>query len=104
MSRARPYFQGCTPLHHPCCTCARQHPTPLPRAAPNLAGAGIALPTPKQLIEEELEQQRAQEVYYAEPTGPALPDRPPYKVYISNIPYQIDEMVVERYFHGLKVR
>ncbi len=43
------------------------------------------------------------EVYHAEVAGPVLPDRPPFKVYVSNVPYELDEAVVERHFKGLQV-
>lgn len=35
--------------------------------------------------------------------GPALPDRPPFKAYLGNIPYDLDEEVVSHFFRGLDV-
>lgn len=35
--------------------------------------------------------------------GPPLPDRPPFKVYLGNIPYDLDEEVVADFFSGLDV-
>ena len=35
--------------------------------------------------------------------APPLPDRPPFKVYLGNIPYDLDEEVVARFFQGLEV-
>ncbi len=37
------------------------------------------------------------------PEGPALPDRPPFKAYLGNIPYDLDEEVVVHFFRGLDV-
>ncbi len=34
----------------------------------------------------------------------ALPDQPPFKAYIGNVPYELDEEVIEHFFRGLKVR
>lgn len=61
------------------------------------------MPTPKQQM-SQLEEEQEQEVYYEEMAGPALPDRPPFKVYVSNVPYELDELMVERYFEPLQVR
>eukprot|EP00887_Chlorella_sp_A99_P007434 scaffold2.g7434.t1 len=36
--------------------------------------------------------------------GPPLPDRPPFKAYLGNIPYEIDEPMVEHFFRGLEIR
>lgn len=35
--------------------------------------------------------------------GPALPDRPPFKAYLGNIPYDLDEEVVSHFFRGLDI-
>ena len=35
--------------------------------------------------------------------GPALPVQPPFKAYLSNIPFDLDELLVERFFQGLKI-
>ena len=35
--------------------------------------------------------------------APPLPDHPPFKAYIGNVPYDIDEEVVEHFFRGLKI-
>lgn len=35
--------------------------------------------------------------------GPPLPDRPPFKAYLGNIPYDLDEEVVADFFQGLEV-
>lgn len=35
--------------------------------------------------------------------APPLPDRPPFKAYLGNIPYDLDEEVVAHFFRGLDV-
>ncbi|EFN56399.1 hypothetical protein CHLNCDRAFT_144970 [Chlorella variabilis] len=35
--------------------------------------------------------------------GPPLPDRPPFKAYLGNIPYDLDEEVVADFFQGLEI-
>lgn len=82
------HVPGSLPTHaRRACAAAAEEGIPL-HAQPNLA--------PLAVKEEEAEA-------YPEPAGPALPDRPPFKVYVSNIPYELDDNVVERYFQGLRV-
>ena len=38
------------------------------------------------------------------PYGLPLPEFPPFKVFVANIPYEIDEEVVAHFFRGLNVR
>jgi hypothetical protein len=38
------------------------------------------------------------------PAGPPLPEQPPFKVYLGNIPYELTEDVVAHHFRGLDVR
>ncbi|KAG7670799.1 hypothetical protein Ndes2526B_g01447 [Nannochloris sp. 'desiccata'] len=43
---------------------------------------------------------------YSPRAGPMmtpLPDHPPFKAYIGNVPYDIDEEVVDHFFRGLKI-
>lgn len=35
--------------------------------------------------------------------APPLPDQPPFKAYLGNIPYDLDEEVVAHFFQGLEV-
>lgn len=35
--------------------------------------------------------------------SPPLPDRPPFKAYLGNIPYELNEEVVAHFFRGLDV-
>lgn len=39
------------------------------------------------------------------PAAPAEPEpmRPPYKIHIRNVPWDLDERVVEQFFDGLQV-
>jgi len=39
----------------------------------------------------------------AGPIMPPLPDHPPFKAYVGNVPFDIDEGVVDHFFRGLKI-
>ena len=74
-----------------------QAPQPLPALQHPASGYAEAQGSPRRLPEP-------MRGYDVGSGAPALPEYPPFKVYLGNIPYEIDEEMVTHFFHGLEVR